>query len=149
DEARRQLYVAMTRAKSDLNIHLNGNTLDNITVPGMDRLFDRASYAPPDHLTLQLCHKDIILDHFLTCQYPIAQLRSGEALAVDGQGCRTRDGRVVLRFSKKFADLVASRQKENFVPVRAVIRYIVYWHKENDHGECRILLPEIQFEYRA
>jgi ATP-dependent DNA helicase RecQ len=31
DEAKRQLYVAMTRAKRNLAIHLNGNYLDNLT----------------------------------------------------------------------------------------------------------------------
>ena len=32
DDSKRQLYVAMTRAKQNLTIHYNGNYLDNIKV---------------------------------------------------------------------------------------------------------------------
>ncbi|HEX2955487.1 MAG TPA: ATP-binding domain-containing protein [Chitinispirillaceae bacterium] len=34
DDKRRQLYVAMTRAKHKLSIHLNGHYLDDITTCG-------------------------------------------------------------------------------------------------------------------
>jgi ATP-dependent DNA helicase RecQ len=40
DEAKRQLYVAMTRAKRNLTIHLNGNYLDNITAENLERVED-------------------------------------------------------------------------------------------------------------
>ncbi len=41
DEAKRQLYVAMTRAKRNLTIHLNGNYLDNLTTENLERVEDR------------------------------------------------------------------------------------------------------------
>ncbi len=54
DEAKRQLYVAMTRAKQNLTIHLNGNYLDNITAENLEKVEDRETYLPPSELAMHL-----------------------------------------------------------------------------------------------
>jgi len=47
DEAKRQLYVAMTRAKRNLTIHLNGNYLDNLTTENLESVEDREEHFHP------------------------------------------------------------------------------------------------------
>jgi len=60
-EARRLLYVAMTRARNNLIIHYNGNYLDHIKVAELERIFNANVYVPPSFLAMQLTHKDVWL----------------------------------------------------------------------------------------
>ena len=50
DDARRQLYVAMTRAKQNLTIHLNGNYLDDITGENLGKVDNRETYLQPNQM---------------------------------------------------------------------------------------------------
>jgi ATP-dependent DNA helicase RecQ len=61
EENKRQLYVAMTRAKNNLAIHYNGNFLDRIHVSGLQKLYDDTKYSPEDELHVILTHHDIYL----------------------------------------------------------------------------------------
>ncbi len=78
DEAKRQLYVAMTRAKHNLTIHLNGNYLDSITAENLEQIEDREKYLPPTKLAMHLSFKDVWLDYFITRQHLISGLTSGD-----------------------------------------------------------------------
>lgn len=58
DEKKRQLYVAMTRAKQNLTIHLNGNYLDKLkTKKDFRELKASNIFQPPNGLALHLSHK--------------------------------------------------------------------------------------------
>ena len=146
DEAVRQLYVAMTRAKSNLAIHYNGNYLDFIKTKNLEIIEDSLVYLPPCQLVIQLTFKDVWLDFFLSCQNLISQLNSGDVLIVDGDCCRNSKGQSVLRFSKQLIKQIEDMKPKNYVPKTAKIRFIVYWQKENSEYEIRIVLPELYFE---
>lgn len=146
DEALRQLYVAMTRAKRTLNIHYNGNYLDFIKTEGMIRVQDRQIYLPPCQLAMQLSFKDVWLDYFFSCQYLVKQLNSGDELIFDGEVCRNLKGQVILKFSKQFINQIESMKQKNYRPKSGKIKLIVYWLKENTEREIRIVLPELYFE---
>ena len=88
EEAMRQLYVAMTRAKRNLTIHYNGNYLDFIKAEGLEIINDSEAYLPPSQLAMQLTYKDVWLDYFISCQRLISQLNSGDVLAVKENCCR-------------------------------------------------------------
>ena len=64
DEANRQLYVAMTRAKENLTIHLNSSYLDNLSIENMERLDDK-NITYPNELAMHLTFKDVWLDYFI------------------------------------------------------------------------------------
>jgi ATP-dependent DNA helicase RecQ len=145
-EARRQLYVAMTRAKNNLTIHDNGGFLNFIRAEGMESYEDARRFEPPDQFVAQLGYKDVWLDFFESRQHLITALNSGDRLSVDADGCRTPAGQPVLRFSKAFAGQVESLRQRGFRPAAATIRFIVYWQRESSEQEIRILLPEIWFE---
>lgn len=61
DEKRRLLYVAMTRAKNSLSLHVQGTYLEGMDCEGLQRRVDRRSYAESDVLVLHPGHKDFRL----------------------------------------------------------------------------------------
>jgi superfamily I DNA/RNA helicase len=71
DEAKRQLYVAMTRAKRNLTIHLNTALFDNFSVENLEYFKDTIPYEPPKQLVMHLTFKDIWLDYFAYRQHII------------------------------------------------------------------------------
>lgn len=146
DEAKRQLYVAMTRAKRNLTIHYNGNYLDFIKTEDLKIIDDSNAYLPPSHLALQLTFKDVWLDFFLSRQNLIAQLNSGDTLTFDGDCCRNLKGVLILKFSKQFIKQIEALKQKRYVPEIAKIRFILYWQRENLEHEIKIVLPELYFK---
>ncbi|OQY93550.1 MAG: ATP-binding protein [Sphingobacteriales bacterium UTBCD1] len=146
DETKRQLYVAMTRAKQNLTIHLNSNFLDEITTENLERVHDRNIYSPPTELVMHLTHKDVWLDYFIGKQYYISQLQSGYELKPDGDVCLNSKGQSVLKFSKQFAKDIESMKLKGFALKRVVVNFIVYWKGEDSQQEVKIILPEVHFE---
>ncbi|HWQ73048.1 MAG TPA: 3'-5' exonuclease, partial [Desulfitobacteriaceae bacterium] len=148
NEAKRQLYVAMTRAKRNLNLHYNGNYPDFLKSEDVILINDSQTYAPPGQLAMQLTYKDVWLDSFLSRQNLISQLNSGDILTIDGTCCRNSKRQAVLRFSRQFMKQIESMKQKQYLPKTAKIRFIVYWRKENSEQEIRIILPELYFERR-
>jgi len=146
DEEIRQLYVAMTRAKNSLVIHYNGNYFESIKTENLERRFCKESYPQPSEFPLALNHKDVWLGYFQNCQRHLESLMSGDTLFVDNEGCMDSDKRRVLKFSKHFIKKLAAMKESKYEPKSAKVRHIVYWSKEGDEKEIKILLPEIYFE---
>jgi len=146
DEIKRQLYVAMTRAKKNLIIHLNGNYLDNISSEYLERVENREIYMPPNELTMQLTFKDIWLDYFTNKQHLISQLQCGDLLTINGNECLNKNGQSILRFSKQFVNQIESMNQKNYKLKRAEVNFIIFWKKENAEREVKIILPELSFE---
>lgn len=148
DEAKRQLYVAMTRAKKNLTIHLNTPLFDNYSVESMERLDDNVLYEPPDELVMHLTFKDIWLDYFTYRQHLVDQLMSGQVLAIHQADALSFNGQPVLKFSKHYLEEIASLKSRNYVLKSAKVNAIVYWLKEGSDREVKIVLPELCFERR-
>jgi len=146
DEAKRQLYVAMTRAKQHLTIHLNSNFLDNLSAENLERVEDSEIYLPPNELAMHLTYKDVWLDYFINRQYLIAQLNCGDALTVNGAECLNSSGQSVLRFSQSFVTQIEAMKARNYELKSAKVNFIVYWIKEGTEKEVKIILPELYFE---
>ncbi|MHB1484264.1 MAG: RecQ family ATP-dependent DNA helicase [Saccharofermentanales bacterium] len=146
DEAKRQLYVAMTRAKRNLIIHYNGNYLDFIKTDDLQIVEDPAAYSPPSILTIMLSFQDVWLDAFIACQNLISQLSTGDEITVDKDCCRTAKDQIVLRFSKLFISQIEALKQKGYEPQKAIIKFIVYWIKEDTEKEVRVVFPEVWFE---
>jgi ATP-dependent DNA helicase RecQ len=146
DEANRLLYVAMTRAKRNLSIHLNTGFLDTLKVPSVEFILDNTPYEPAPELTLHLTHKDVWLDFFSHRQRILSTLMSGESLTYDGESCLNTNGQPVLRFSQHFLKQLATLQANGYTLTTVTINVVVYWHKEGDEKAIRIVLPECRFK---
>ena len=146
DEAKRQLYVAMTRAKQNLTIHLNGNYLDNITADNLERIQDNEERLPPSQLAMHLTYKDVWLDYFITRQHLVSQLISGDVLTINGDECTNSKGKSVIKFSQQFRNTIEAVKQKGFQLKQAKANFIVYWKKEDTEREVKIILPELYFE---
>ena len=64
DEKRREIYVALTRAKNKLSIHLNSYYPEIFGNEEKIIRFDKAYYPMPERLLFLLTHRDVWLDFF-------------------------------------------------------------------------------------
>ena len=132
DEAKRQLYVAMTRAKQNLTIHLNGNYLNDIIVENLQIVEDRETHLPPTQLAVHLTHKDVQLWYFESIQQKISTILSGDVLTINAEGCKDSKGNLVLKFSKKFCEFITYQEQKGYKLKEAKVNFIVYWKKEDE-----------------
>ena len=146
DQAKRQLYVAMTRAKQNLTIHVNSNYLNNITAENLEKVEDILIYPPPKELAMQLTHEDVNLGYFPYVQHHVSSLTSGETLRIKAEGCEISKDKFVLKFSKKFLEILKSNAEKGYNLNSAKVNFIVYWKNEEKEKEVKIVLPELHFE---
>lgn len=146
DEAKRLLYVAMTRAKTNLTIHLNTNFLDNLTADNLERIENREKHLQPNELAMHLSFKDVWLDYFLNKQHLVSKLTSGDTLTLNGDECLNSKGQSVLKFSQHFVRQVESMKVKKYELKSVKVNFIIYWLKEGAEQEVKIILPELYFE---
>ena len=146
DDARRQLYVAMTRAKRNLSIHLNSCFLDSLSAENLERIEDNHPYSLPDEIMMQLTHREVWLNNFSTSQKLIAEMKSGDVLAVTSDRSLAWKGRDVLKFSRKFMEQIVNLQEKGYELKEAKVNYILYWYQEDQGREIKIILPELYFK---
>jgi ATP-dependent DNA helicase RecQ len=145
DEKKRQLYVAMTRAKQNLTIHLNGNYLDDISCQNLERINDDIQYNPSNLLVTHLSHKDIWLDYFISKQDIITNFKCGDELIANNYGCSDKNGNCIIKFSNNYKEKIIEFEKSGYKLSESKINYIVYWHKEELEDEILIVLPELKY----
>lgn len=146
DETKRQLYVAMTRAKQNLTIHLNGDYLNGIATGNMERIEDWRSYSPPSQLAMHLTHKDVNLGYFEYVQKRIKSIQSGDILTCTSEGCTNSNGDLVLKFSGKFAETIKTHESNGYKLNKAKANFILFWKRPEEEQEFQIILPEVLFE---
>jgi ATP-dependent DNA helicase RecQ len=143
DEEKRQLYVALTRAKTNLTIHYNGAYLNQIRTENFSYGYDNTVYNDVQQVALLLNHKDVQLGYFGYVQHRIATLYSGASLTILDDGLGNKRGERVVRFSQKFREILAGWSDKGFKMEKANVNFIVYWKDEERNAEVKILLPEI------
>lgn len=159
DEEKRLLYVSMTRAKTNLSIYTQTDCLDYIKAEGMEKIGDNREYPPPKTLSIQLTHKDVVLDSFIYKQEEISKLIPGQEILVNAQGCMNKEGKRIIRYSKSFAGKIESFKRSGYNPVKGKAQFVLYWKKSYeaneeqrdikekiDEKEYLIALPNIWFE---
>ncbi len=146
DEDRRLLYVALTRAKRNLTIHLNSDFLHTLSAENMERISDRDIHLPPVEMAMHPGLRDVWLDYFISRQHLVSKLTSGDALTLNGEGCLNSGGQSVLKFSQQFVRRIEEMKDNSFEPKSAKVNFIILWMKEETGQEVKIILPEILFE---
>ncbi len=149
DEEKRKLYVGMTRAKSSLYIHCNTDLFAVYNLPGVEHVDNRDTHDTPKEISIQLTHKDVVLDFFKGKREMIFKLHSGALLtAADGYFTAEIDGRSVrvAKFSKAFREKLDGLATKGFRPKTASVSFVVAWKGEDDDEETAVLLPKINLE---
>lgn len=148
-EEKRKLYVGITRAKNALYIHCNTDLFSKCTIPGIIHTKDPSIYAEPNEISLQLTHKDVVLDFFKDKKDLIFQLHSGALLQLeDVYLCAKIHGRNirVVKLSKAFREKLDHLRKKGYSPYLSNVRFVVAWKGENDESETAVLLPTIHLK---
>jgi ATP-dependent DNA helicase RecQ len=144
DARKREIYVAITRAKQNLHILYNGSYFDKINVNNIERTSDNNSYPVPEEIALQLSHKDVALGYFASRKREIDSLVSGRELSICETGCSV--GKIqVLKFSSKFCEQINELKDKGYSPARAIVRHIVFWQNKDREEEIKIILPDVEF----
>ncbi len=146
DETKRQLYVAMTRAKQNLTIHLNGNYLDNINTENLQRIENHETHILQKEMAMHLTFKDVYLDYFISRQHLISKISSGDVMSINGDTCTNALGKPLLKFSKNFLYEIETKRQAGYILKEAKVNFIVYWQKEDSGQEIKIILPELYFQ---
>ena len=146
DENKRQLYVAITRAKTNLTIHYNGKFLEELNTDELSYISDNKLYNEPEIIAMQLTHRDVQLGYFEYVQQRMQTLYSGVGLTIDAEGlCNTR-GELVIKYSRSFNEMISTWKQKGFNITDAKINFIVYWKKPEEEKEIKIVLPELLFK---
>lgn len=146
DEAKRQLYVAITRAKQNLNVHLNASYLNHLVSENLQQIDDFETYTTPDKIAVHATLKDIWLDYFINKQDLVSQLTCGEPLQVRGDECLNSNGQSVLKFSKLLIKKIEEMESKHYKLKSMNVNFILYWLKEGASQDIKIILPELYFE---
>ena len=145
DAAKRALYVALTRAKSELRVHYHGIFMERKSLPGIQYQQDFKLYPEPDEIVLELGHRDVVLNYFKDKKAKILSLRSGDPLYFDNEYFRCDDAirRRVVKLSNKCREQIAALYAKGYRIHRAEIRFIAAWRGEEDTEESAVILPTL------
>lgn len=147
EETKREIYVAMTRAKRNLIIHLNTGILDRLSVDGMEWIDNNEQYSLPDERIMHLTHKDINLGYFGFIAHRVDQLVCGDRLSVTEDGCLNDKGAFVLKFSKVFKERIKQQRDRGYLLNHAVVNFLVYWTEKESGRESLIILPNLYLRH--
>ena len=162
DAKRREVYVAMTRAKNNLYIHCSANYFDGMNIEGVTKILDEVEYQEPGEIVLPVSHKGVALSSFYFCKKEVDAIKSKDELQVkretvelkDGRKveryfCYTMDGKRVIQFADSMSARIDEMTKKGYVPQFATVRLIVWWKntedKSKDYTETKVILPDIHF----
>jgi ATP-dependent DNA helicase RecQ len=172
DENKRLLYVAMTRARDVLQIHVNDLDLHsfygpfakvkrnqimspsssygshkekNSCIEGLTLREEKTYYEVNNRIVVKLSYSDVFLDYFYRPEIiaVVNTLQSGDTLRAHSGGCDTMKGISILKFSSKCRQLMASHLAKGYRFETAKVDYVFYWKKEDSDQEVKIVLPEI------
>jgi ATP-dependent DNA helicase RecQ len=146
EESKRQLYVAMTRAKNVLCIHYNGDYLQGLVADDLHHLLDADTYPAPNYLAYPLGHRDVNLGYFEHIQNRIQSIQSGTALVFSDDGLMDNQGQLVLKFSNRFKEIIRKHDDNGYTVSDAVVNFNIFWKVPSNEKEIQILLPEITFK---
>lgn len=141
----RRYYVGITRAKSNLSIHTNGDVFGRVASDKYT--VDNMQYDMPDTLSIVLTHKDVYLDFFKSRKADILSLRGGESLAYDDNVLfRASDGKPVAKLSSKMQAVISEWQRKGYMVESGAVRFVVAWKPKDepkDSQETAVLLAEL------
>lgn len=148
EEDKRLVYVAITRAKSNLEIHYDQSFFNFASALNCSYLYDKTPYSLPDTLSLLLTHKDVYLDYFSSPyrQKKIDNILPGAGLSFlpDNSGC-SYNGTDILKFSGNFRSNIATYLNGGYTLKSATVQFVIYW-KNEEKDEIKIILPEVILE---
>jgi ATP-dependent DNA helicase RecQ len=145
-EEKHKLYVAITRAKSLLHIHIQGAGLSDMPLNLLEHMVDEELHPDPEWLSLQADLDDVWLDYFKNKKWLLRPLYAGIKLSADDSGCLNEAGEYVLLFSKKFKEELQKMTSSGYHISHAEVSFIVFWKKQDEAEEYLTVLPRLMLQ---
>lgn len=151
DEEKRKIYVGMTRAKNNLHIYINNDSLnDLLKKPCVNLLQDNKIYNEPNELKFQLTLSDVNLSSFKDTNNYNKKERILNDL-IPGMKLKNSNNKLIAPNNVAFYLSKAETEKINkwinkgYIIYKSIIRNIVSWIDKDDieKNEWLIILPEI------
>jgi ATP-dependent DNA helicase RecQ len=146
DEDRRQFYVAVTRAKTNLSVHYHGYYLKPFLIEGLIYKVDQQTFPEPQQIALYLTHRDVQLGYFEFVQHRLHNLFSGTSLLIVEDGLANAKGDLICKYAQKFRDVLKEHAEKGFRIAEARVNYVVYWKDEAKDQESKIILPQLMLK---
>ena len=146
DEAKRTVYVAITRAKHRLHIHTNSRFFNGMNQQTSGFMKDNERYNLPEEMMLPLTHRDVKLSFFRDRQPEIRSMRCGEELIWKERKLWpiVDSGKAVVQLSDACMGRIERLENRGYQITSAKIRSMVFWNPDDDYpGEIMIILPEL------
>ncbi len=143
NEEKRQFYVAITRTKTNLEIHYNGDYLKGISAEDLQTNKDNTVYSEPEQIVLQLTHREVNLGHFENVQNEINSINSGTLLKIGVDSLNNAAGVKVIKYSMGFVKTIEEKIRKGYKISAARVNFKVYWLNQKTSTEIKIILPEI------
>ena len=152
DEAKRAVYVAITRARHELRIHTNSRFLVGMKEQATEVTKVRGSYGLPEEILLPLTHRDVVLSYFKNRQIEIREMRCGEELIWKDKRLwkKGKTDRATVQLSANCMERVKRLENKGYRITSARIRAMVFWKPDDDNpGEIMIILPDLVLTYQG
>jgi ATP-dependent DNA helicase RecQ len=145
-ETLRQIYVAITRAKTNLTIHSNGHEFEGVAVHGMERIFNSTQYLAPEQFLMHLGLADVWIDYFISKQNHISQLSCGDILKFNGTELTDQNNQSIVRLSQKCKSDLTAQLSKGYQLKSGRVNFVLFYKKENVDEEFLVVLPELLLE---
>jgi len=145
DDVKRQIYVAITRAKQNLTIHINTSHFDHIITTNLNRVERFEQNEKPIQLAMQLTFADVWLDYFIQTQQYVSLLMAGDDLLVDEDECMNSKRQPILKFSKSAIERLKDMETKSYKIKSAIVDFVIHWQKDGVENDIKIVLPKLYF----
>jgi ATP-dependent DNA helicase RecQ len=149
EEGKRNIYVALTRAKNNLDIHYQSDVLNEIfrsTTHNTKLNTPVRKVDGTSKLFLSLGHEDVFLSYSYEKNVSelIEGIVSGDELSFDNHGCYVANKKRVLIFSKKIKNELKKYTNIGYSLHKAKVRYVVHWKAKEKENSVRVIFPTLE-----
>lgn len=145
DSDLRVLYVALTRAKNNLNIHINSKVLNFINEEiNLKIVNNKETITEPETFIYSLSYGDVNLDYFYSIQNKVKRAFQGDKLEIEDDFL-TQNKNKVLKLSKEGIKFVKKRMSLGYKIEEIEVERLVYWYNKKIKQEYLIMFPKITF----
>jgi len=133
DDAKRKLYVGITRAKESLYIHYNNDLFNDEQC-----IEDNKAYNQPNEIALQLSYRDIVLDFFKDKKEQVLKLYSGMELYLEGEYLLAKYNEKAFRVakqSKACVEKLTQLKEKGYSLCSAEVGFVVAWKGKDEVEE--------------
>ena len=137
------LYVAITRARTNLHIYTDNPLFHPLAPEQLHNL----PPLPPQPLCISLTHRDVYLDYFRDKKSLILRLRSGQPLHYSNGFLYTPQGQGAIVLAASMQDKVKRLLSKGYAVTSAEVSFVVAWSPKDEEEEYAVCLADLYLDH--